>query len=68
MVEMHQKHVMNVFRFHLMMGYQHWFILGFYLASYDAYSIDRIIGAINQRPRGSILMVVRYINADIADP
>ena len=45
---------------------QCWFIFGFYLAPDDTVSIERVVAAIGQSPRGAVLLVSRDFNTNLA--
>ena len=51
-----------------MIGERLWYIVGCYLANDEASTIDRIVAAVVQRPRGSKLLVAVCFNADLASP
>ena len=53
-------------RFQLALGNMWWFILGYYLAPYNASTMENIVAAISKRPRGTALLVVRNFNTDLA--
>ena len=54
--------------FQLESGGKCWFIFGYYLTPYDASKIESIVTAIIQRSRGSMLLVTRDFNLDLAAP
>ena len=58
----------NVISFHLASGGLRWFILGFCLDPDNASTIEDVVAAISQRPRGGALLVVRDFNTDLAVP
>ena len=55
-------------RFQLASGGQRWHIVGCYLSPYNASSIEDVVTAIIQRPRGGALLVVVDFNTDSEDP
>lgn len=67
LVKEHQKHGLKVVRFQLVMGYRNWFVVGCYLDPDDFSSIERVVGAMEQRPRREAIMVVVYLNTNIVE-
>ena len=58
----------NVVRFQLASGGQRWYIAGRYLAPENATTIEVIVAAISQQPRGAALLVVGDFNTDLEAP
>ena len=58
----------NIVSFQLASGDSQWFIVGFYLAQYNASTIEDVAAAISQRLRGSTLLVVINFNTNLAAP
>ena len=68
-VEDHQKHRLNVARFHLTLGGgRSWFVMGCYLAPDEASSIERVVGSICQCPQETALLVAGDFNANLVEP
>ena len=61
-------YVENNISFQMTMGGLRWFIVGFYLAQYNASTIEDVAAAISQRLRGSTLLVVINFNTNLAAP
>ena len=54
--------------FQLASGGQRWHIVGCYLSPYNASTIEGVVAAIVQRPRGGALLVVGDFNTDLENP
>ena len=67
-VEEIQKFGPNVVGFHLATGEWQWYIVGFYLAPDDTLTIDGVIAALNERPRGDKLLVEGDLNINMEEP
>ena len=50
------------------MGDRQWYIVGYYLASYDNSTIKDVIAAIGKRPRGAVLLVAGNFDTNLAAP
>ena len=57
-VEADQQFVPNVVSFQLATGARRWYIVGCYLAPDDTLTIESVVAALKERPRGSKLLVV----------
>ena len=66
-VEAVQQFGPNVVGFHLAKGARRWYIVGCYLAPDDTSTIDRVIAALKERPKGSELLVAGEFNANLAE-
>ena len=49
-------------------GAQRWYIIGCYLAPNDTSTIESVVAAIKERPRGTTLIVAGDLNSTLADP
>ena len=58
----------NVVGFQLATGARRWYIIGCYLAPNDTSTIDIIVAALKERPRGTALLVVGDLNTTLTDP
>ena len=56
----------NVVRFQLAKGERWWYIIGCYLAPNNASTIESVISALRNFPRGAELLLVGDFNADLA--
>ena len=56
-VEVLQLYDANSVSFQLALGGQRWYIVGCYLSPYDASTIEDVVAAISQRPRGDALSI-----------
>ena len=56
-VEAVQTFGQNIIGFQLTMGARRWYIVGCYLAPDDTSTIERVVEAIRERPKGAELMV-----------
>ena len=63
-----KKHEPNVLCSQVSSGGRRWFIVGCYLAPNNVATIERLVTAIGQRPRGAELMVAGYLNTNSATP
>ena len=52
----------------MVIGKRRWYIVGCYLANNDSSTIDRVVAAVVQRPRGSKLLVAVCFNAYLVSP
>ena len=67
-VEAVQEFVPNVVGFHLEIGELRWYIVGCYLAPNYASTIERVVTALKERPRGAKLLVAGDFNVNLAEP
>ena len=58
----------NTVEFQLATGERRWYIAGFYLAPNDTSTIESVVAALKERPRGSELLVTGGINANLEQP
>ena len=58
----------NVMSFELATGARRWYIVGCYLAPNDTLTIDRVIAAPKDRPKGTALVVAGDLNKELEDP
>ena len=56
-VEAVQQFGPNVFGFHLVTGARRWYIVGCYLDPEDTLTIERVVEALKERPKGDELLV-----------
>ena len=63
-----QKFGPNVVGFQLATGVRQWNIVGCYLVPDDTLTIDSVVAALKERPRGSKLLVVGDFNTNLAKP
>ena len=57
----------NVMSFELATGARRWYIIGCYLAPDDTSTIDRVVAALRDRPKGTALVVAGDLNTDLED-
>ena len=55
----------NVLSFEIATGRRRWYIIGCYLAPDDARTIDRVVTAMGDQPRGTALLVAGDLNTDL---
>ena len=67
-VEAVQNFGQNVIGFQLATGARRWYIVGFSLAPDNTSTIERVVEAIRERPKGAELLVARDLNINLADP
>ena len=67
-VEAIQQFGPNVVRFHLATGERQWYILGCYLAPDDTSTIESVVAALKDRPRGSEQLVEGDSNINTKEP
>ena len=58
----------NVVSFQLAMGAWRWYIIGCYLAPDDTSTIESVVAALKERPRGTAPAVAGDLNTTLADP
>ena len=54
--------------FELATGARRWYIIGCYLAPDDTLTIERVVAALKDRPKGTALVVAGDLNTDLEDP
>ena len=57
----------NILSFEVATGAQRWYIIRCYLAPDDAETIERIVAALGDKPRGTALIVTGELNMDLED-
>ena len=57
----------NVMSFKLAMGARRWYIIGCYLAPKDTSTIERVVSALRDRPKGTALVVAGDLETDLED-
>ena len=55
----------NVLSFEVATGGCRWYIIGCYLAPDDARTIERVVTALGDQPRGTALLVAGDLNTDL---
>ena len=63
-----QKFGPNIFGFKLTMGERRWYIVGCYLSPEGTSTIESVIAALKERPRGLGLVVTGDFNANLENP
>ena len=63
-----RKYGPNVIGFQLVTGVRRWYIVGCYLAPDDTSTIERVVKALRDRPKGAELLVVGDLNTNLAAP
>ena len=58
----------NIVGFQLATEERRWYIVGCYLAPDDTSTIESVVAALKERPRGAKLLVVGYFNVNLAEP
>ena len=67
-VEAVQKFGPKVIRFQLVTGARRWYIVGCYLAPDDTLTIERVVEALKERPKGVELLVGGDMTVNLAYP
>ena len=67
-VEAVQQFGLNVIGFQLATGVRRWYIVGCYLAPDDTSTIERVVEALRERPKGAELLVTGDLNINFAEP
>ena len=67
-VEAVQQFGPNVVSFQLATGERRWYIVGCYLAPDDTLTIESVVVALKERPRGARLLVAGDFNVNLAEP
>ena len=57
----------NVMSFEVATGARRWYIIGCYLAPDDTSTIERVVAALRDRPKGTALVVEGELNTDLED-
>ena len=57
----------NIISFEVVTGRRRWYIIGCYLAPDDARTIDQVVTAMGDQPRGTALVVAGDLNTDLGD-
>ena len=55
----------NILSFEVAMGGRRWYIIGCYLAPNNAQTIERVVTAMGDQPRGTALLVAGDLNTDL---
>ena len=63
-----RKYGPNVIVFQLVTGARRWYIVGCYLAPDDTLTIERVVEALRDRPKGAELLVAGDLNTNLAAP
>ena len=58
----------NVLSFQLETGAWRWYIIGCYLVPDDTSTIERVVAALKERPKGTALLVAGDLNTALDDP
>ena len=58
----------NVVGFQLATGVQRWYIIGCYLAPDNTSTIESVVAALKERPRGAALLVAGDLNTTLMEP
>ena len=58
----------NVVGFQLATGERRWYIIGCYLALDETSTIESVVAALKERPRGAALLVAGDLNTTLTDP
>ena len=66
-VEFIREYGQNVMSFELSTGARWWYIIGCYLAPDETSTIDRVVAALRDRPKGTALVVAGDLNMDLED-
>ena len=67
-VEAVRKYGQNVIGFQLAIGARRWYIVGCYLAPDDTSTIERVVKALRDLPKGAELLVTGDLNINLASP
>ena len=57
----------NVLSFKVVTGRRRWYIIGCYIAPDDAQTIERVVTALGDQPRGTALIVAGDFNTDLGE-
>ena len=60
--------LLNVVGFQLAVGERRWYIMGCYLSSNKNLTIESVVAALKERPRGAELIVEGDLNAKLLEP
>ena len=58
----------NIVRFQLATGAQWWYIIGFNLAPDDTSTIESVVAALKERPKGTVLVLAVDLNTALDNP
>ena len=58
----------NLLRFQSATGARRWYIIGCYLSPEDTSTIERVVVALNERPKGTALVVAGDLDTALDDP
>ena len=67
-VEAVQQFGPNVVGFQMATGERWWYIVGCYLALDNTLTIESVVAALKERPRGAELLVAGDLNVNLSDP
>ena len=67
-VEAVQQFGPNVIGFQLVTGMRRWYIVGCYLAPDNTSTIERVVEALRESPKGAELLVAGDLNINFAEP
>ena len=67
MVEAVREYRLNVMSSKVATGARRWYIIGCYLSPNYAETIERVVTALGDRPKGTALIVEGYLNTDLED-
>ena len=57
----------NVLSFEVVSGWRRWYIVGCYIAPDDAQTIERVVTALGDQPKGTALVVAGDLNTDLGE-
>ena len=57
----------NVLSFEVVSGRRRWYIVGYYIAPDDAQTIERVVTALGDKPKGTALVVAGDLNTDLGE-
>ena len=57
----------NIISFEVVTGRRRWYIIGCYLAPDKAWTIEQVVTAMGDQPRGTALIVAGDLNTDLGD-
>ena len=67
MVEAVKEYGPNILSFEVATGGKRWYIIGCYFSPDDAWTIERVVTALGDQPRGTALLVAGDLNTDLGD-
>ena len=59
---------LNAVGFQMATGARRWYIIGCYLSPDDTSTIESVVAALKEQPRGAALMVAGYLNTTLTEP